>query len=595
MPALDQLIRDATIGLLRHQSGAMARLGSENGVCKLDWVEGVERLLAHDAWLESVEREASDLVDAGIRHIIWSGMGGSVMSVRVLVDMNFFAGTAPDSVTIYPLDSTDPAALNAIVRRLAEAKGVDMADADTATLAVLLDDVMMIGVSMGQTSEEPITHLEWFLDLLDRCGLQAPEHVVVMTIPDSYLDTFARERDISRRSLQLDGGTGTGGRMSAPATRVFLLPAALALLGAGIRGPALREVLARAWRGYDLDKAEIQPGNHPFVRLAAALVDMSSNGACQVLLDLPPRWRPVLPWIEQLMEESLGKGGKGVVVFESQTLADHAPCRRVAGIVEVSIRAIDSAREPFEETRHASFDLQAPCDLTGDVVNRLAGVATFFLGWQLAMALYGYLHDITFAGQPAVEEYKARARLARAGPDPLQSLLEQIDTSVHGPVVLLPPTHLGHWTDVPAALFAGCLRRALQDGRECPPYLDLTLNGDYAAEVRAGLHHQMRHLGNDILGVPVKLRLAPAAYHSTEQSEMDGPPGLVSLRVVARQYERVFVGTYSDAFLKAQAVSTWQAMIDQGRTCFLLVVNGPVEHVGEHVMRFFEDVESVLR
>ncbi len=49
------------------------------------------------------------------------------------------------------------------------------------------------------------------------------------------------------------------------------------------------------------------------------------------------------------------------------------------------------------------------------------------------------------------------------------------------------------------------------------------------------LDERTRTIGNTLLGVPIKLRQAPAAYHSTEQSEMDGPPYLVSLRLVARE------------------------------------------------------------
>ncbi len=82
---------------------------------------------------------------------------------------------------------------------------------------------------MGMTSEEPITHLEWFTDLLKQAGLRPAEHLLVMTLPGSYLDRFAHEQQAPSRPLQPDGGTGTGGRMSAPATRVFLLPAALYL------------------------------------------------------------------------------------------------------------------------------------------------------------------------------------------------------------------------------------------------------------------------------------------------------------------------------------------------------------------------------
>ncbi len=80
-----------------------------------------------------------------------------------------------------------------------------------------------------------------------------------MTLPGSYLDIFAQEHHAPSRPLQLDGGSGTGGRMSAPATRVFLLPAALYLTGLSAEPGQLRAVLQSAWNEYDLDLATTPP------------------------------------------------------------------------------------------------------------------------------------------------------------------------------------------------------------------------------------------------------------------------------------------------------------------------------------------------
>ena len=76
------------------------------------------------------------------------------------------------------------------------------------------------------------------------------------------------------------------------------------------------------------------------------------------------------------------------------------------------------------------------------------------------------------------------------------------------------------------------------------------------------------------LGVACKLRRAPAAYHSTEQSEMDGPPWLVSLRALALRQEPSLLGAYPPTFLRAQAVATWQAMNAARRPCLLLLYDG---------------------
>jgi len=302
-PALQQLIKEEVVRQLRKPKGLMATLGGEDGALKLDWVEGVQRLLADNAMLEQVEAEARGIWELGIRHIIWSGMGGSIMAVRVLIDLGFCSGRDRGHVSIYPCDSTDPAALNDIVRKIAQAKNLARLSGEEASnpafLRALLNDVMIVGVSMGMTSEEPITHLEWFTELLQQAGLRPAEHLLVMTLPGSYLDRFAEAQQAPNLPLQVDGGTGTGGRMSAPTTRVFLLPASLFLTRLSEEPGQLRTVLYKAWDEYDLALAT----DHPFVQLAAALSDASLDGACRLLLSLPEGWQVLVPWIEQLMEE----------------------------------------------------------------------------------------------------------------------------------------------------------------------------------------------------------------------------------------------------------------------------------------------------
>lgn len=596
---LQRLVTEDAIRQLRTSTGAMHTLGAENGNLKLDWVEGVARLLADDIQLESVEHDAQMLWQRGIRHIIWAGMGGSVITVRVMTELGFCDSDNGNRIAIYPLDSTDPAALNAIIHEIAVAKRLALPSSDQPTsstwLHTLLNDVMMIGVSMGMTSEEPITHLTWFSSLLEQVELTAAEHILVMTLPDSYLDQFAQQHHAPRWSLQLDGRSGTGGRMSAPATRVFLLPAALYLTRLNNTTGQLRTVLNQAWTHYNLDLATKNPEQHPFVQLAAKLADASQAGACRLLLHLPQGWETLIQWIEQLMEESLGKDQKGIVVFSNQPLNSHAPCYSDSATLHVSVIASDTTTEPPEQAIN-SYILNVPLLNSQHAIHRLIALTTQFLGWQLCMALYGYLQDITFSGQPAVEDYKARARVLRDQDNPMDALATWTTTSTDGPFVLYAPSNTSIQPSAAATFAATLLRRAAHTaGDSLLSYLDLTFNGN--------LSHELNHLfaiypmaiGNKMLGVPIKVRRAPAAYHSTEQSEMDGPPSFISLRILFRYHEPCLLGSYDDAFLLAQAISTWQAMIAQGRICFLLLVNGNSQEATDHLQEFFETVITILR
>jgi hypothetical protein len=612
--ALQRLIDEDAIGQLRRRDGRMAALGSADGVLKLDWVDGIARLLAEPARLEQVEAEASAIRQRGIRHIVWAGMGGSVLTVQVMRALAFCGGRdaqAPPQqihqpIAIYPLDSTDPAALNEIVREIAWAKHLTLppkpegAAPQPSFLQALLRDVLMVGVAMGMTSEEPITHLEWFTDLLKQAGLSPAEHLLVMSLPGSYLDTFAHAQQAPDLPLQPDGGNGTGGRMSAPGTRVFLLPAAIYMLQFGDAPGNLRAVLQSAWNEYHFDLAATNPAQHPFVQLAGALCAASHHGVCRLLLRLPVGWQPLTAWIEQLMEESLGKGGKGIVIFEDQPLNVAAPIYQRDGLLRVRVET-----EPTQAAPEQSFTLLQPSLASQDPQRRLAALAASFLGWQLSMALYGYLQGIPFAGQPAVEKYKTRARALRAQADPLQVVSHWHPAARAGILTLLAPPGAAAPNPTTATGLAPLCLDAMRHAtsgdsapgssqESCLSYLDVTINGKAPASLLDAIGKRARIIANERLGLPVKLRVAPAAYHSTEQSEMDGPSGLASLRIVARESEPCQLGRYTTTFLHAQAVSTWQAMLEQGRLCLLVVIDGPLGDAEVPLAAFFTQMESEL-
>jgi hypothetical protein len=521
----------AALGELAGRQGRMAALCTEHGTARMDWVDSVAALLADSGPLHDLERLAQEWRGHGIRHVVWAGMGGSGVTVGVL------AGLAPERESAAPamhlLDSTDPAAIDALVARLAVGKNLP-ADRRPRPehLHALLRDVVLVAVSMGVTSEEPGTHLSWFLELLAAARLPAARHAVVLTVPGSRLEEAAERAGLDTRPVFLGSRGGLPGRMSAPGTSVFLLPVAL-------RGERLRDVLAEAWSAHDLAGTIEHPDRSPYVRLALELAARTRGGRARLMLGLPPQWAPLHVWIEQLLEQSLGKDGKGVVVLEPQRLNRAAVGYRDDDLIESENDVTVPAPDP---------PLAPP-----------AALAAAMLGWQLVAAFLGYRAGTNIVDEPAVEDYKARARALRAEADVLERAVVEgaADWAVRGAEGVEP--------------LAEALVRAGREGGLS--YIDLTINGELDAATRSTLRGGLRRLGNDLLGVPVKLRRAPAAYHVSEQCQLDGPPGVVSLRVVSRETESARLGDYTPQFLHAQAVATWQAMTARGRNCTLVVLD----------------------
>lgn len=160
----------------------------------------------------------------------------------------------------------------------------------------------------------------------------------------------------------------------------------------------------------------------------------SRDGACRLLLGMPEGWQTLVSWLEQLMEESLGKGGKGIVVFDDQTLNHAAPGYQKGGMLHVRV-----VTEVTQSAQDHQFILYQSSLASKEPQNRLAALAASFPGWQLSMALYGYLQRIPFAGQPAVENYKARARALRTQHDPLQVASNWRPALQDGILTLLAP------------------------------------------------------------------------------------------------------------------------------------------------------------
>lgn len=569
----------------------MAELGTEAGDLKLDWVDGVRKALEHPAWVEQVAREATEIVGRGIRHVVWAGMGGSVQTVYCLKRMGLLD---TPYLSIHPLDGTDPATLNRTLADIAIHEGLDVtAWQEAPTRHRLLEATMMIGVSMGMTSEEPITHLEWFDGVLQDAGVADPgAHIQVMTLPGSYLDQFAKARGSRMAPIQLDGQNHTPGRMSAPATRVFLRPVALALAAGGSSDTRVAErIIAILRRATELAEPGDpgKPSANPFVHLGALLADLTEHeGRNKVYVEAPSQWAGFAPWLEQLAEESLGKGGKGFLLFYGQETPGALGTLALRDDTVILRISPSSAAPGFIEspiyTPGIILDVRVDGALQPAGLGELAGV---MLGCEFAVATFGYLHGIVFAGQPAVEAYKQYARDLRDAAGSVRVVepteLQATDGTVTVDASGLEAARLGTPSDVarvaerhgwdagdPAGLLAALLSLARSGGWF--RYLDVTYNGEPTQPVRAAMQAARENLATNALGMPCKLRTGPSDYHSTEQSETDGPFELVSIRVVALTHDDVAVGSYSDRFLLAQARGTWRAMVDAGRWVALVTI-----------------------
>ena len=370
----------------------------------LGWIDAPRASLAQ--WQE-LTRFAAAVRRDGLTRVVVCGMGGSSLAPQVLA-----ASFGATSLTA--LDSTDPAAVLAIER------------------AGIGDAVFVVSSKSG-TTVETLAFYHYFT------ARARPEQFVAITEPGTSLETLARERGI--RAV-FPHPVDVGGRYAA-LTVVGMLPAALI----GVDG---RTLLERA-QAVQPDRAKALGA-----RLAAAVQARRDK----LVLRPPPRIARLADWVEQLVAESTGKNGRGVVPIVDDPLSERRP--------DV---------EPFAEFSPDPLDLGAE-----------------FVRWQYATWELCDRLGIDAFDQPDVEEAKrlARAELAHGDAGPVGAPLPTVTPEV--------------------------LRRSVRPGDYLAILAYLSPTADVTARLQA-----VRAAWGRALGCATTVGFGPRYLHSTGQLHKGGP------------------------------------------------------------------------
>jgi glucose-6-phosphate isomerase len=326
-----------------------------------------------------IEALRSELNAEGVDRVVLAGMGGSSLAPEVI--------TNTAGVPLVVLDTTDPG---------------QVADA----LAGDLSRTVLVVSSKSGSTVETDSHRRIFEKAFAGEGIDAASRIVVVTDPGSPLEAASREAGY-RRVFPAD--PHVGGRYSA-LTAFGLVPAGLA--GADV-GALLEQAAAIAPR-----LAEDSPDN-PALRLAAALAAAHARGAEKVVFaDTGSGIKGFGDWVEQLIAESTGKDGTGLlpVVVEDADSPGFADAREDATPVAVG-------------------------PSVGKGLSTSGTLGELFLLWEFATAVVGRLLGINPFDQPDVEAAKKAARSLLDAPTSAPAAPAFVDgpVEVHAPDGLLTP------------------------------------------------------------------------------------------------------------------------------------------------------------
>ena len=338
---------------------------------RLGWVDAPPWLEPHIAELRTF---AAQVRDERFTRVLLLGMGGSSLAPEVLQSV---CTPGPGAPTLDVLDSTDPVAIQNIEE------------------ASRLDRTFFLVSSKSGGTIETMSQLAYFRARLESSGVEEPaSRFAAITDPGSPLDTLAKDagfRQVFRNPADV------GGRYSA-LTYFGMVPAALL----GLDLPALHARAAEARR----ESLAERPEENGALRLAALLAAAARSGRDKLTIVTSTALRPIGYWIEQLVAESTGKDGVGIIPVEGEPLgpAHHYGSDRILlGITVEGEPDADVDRLLTEWTRAgnpaARIELPDRDSIAGE-----------FYRWEVATALASVLLDIDPFDEPNVQESKDATR-----------------------------------------------------------------------------------------------------------------------------------------------------------------------------------------
>lgn len=496
---------------------------------RLGWLDIVPPMRAAIPELETFARS---MVDAGYRHVLLLGMGGSSLCPEVLRET---FGAKEGYLDIRVLDSTDPEAV------------------ERATEGIDLDKTVFLVASKSGTTTEVKAFYQYFSQ-----RVHDHSRFMAVTDPGTALNKLAHEERFRKIFVN---PPDIGGRYSA-LSYFGLVPAAL--LGIDLEA-YLDDALRMTHACGSCVRAEKNPG----IRMGAVLGEAALAGRDKMTLLFSPEFSALGSWVEQLVAESTGKEGMGVVPVDGEPLAppeQYGPDRifvytRYANTKDFSqdagVAALEKAGHPV-----ITIHVETLHDLAGE-----------FFRWEMATAVAGAVLGIDPFDEPNVKESK----------DLTKELLEVFESQGVFPKEKALVSRAGlelygddEWRD----RCAGCsAREALQfhvgraeEGDFIAVLAYLPSTGEIRERIdaiRMALRQRSR--------LPVTVGFGPRFLHSTGQLHKGGKNNGVFLQITTRDSSDLAIPDWKFGFStlkQAQARGDFQALTKHGRRVVRVHLDG---------------------
>ncbi|MGE0883501.1 MAG: bifunctional transaldolase/phosoglucose isomerase [Blastocatellales bacterium] len=333
----------------------------------LGWVTVIEQLVAA---ADDLALFSAGIRNANFKHVMLLGMGGSSLCPEVF---RRTFGKQTGYPELHVLDSTDPATVRAF-----EAK-IDIAK------------TLFIVASKSGSTVEPLMFYKYFFNRVRQIkGEKAGENFVAITDPGTKMEQNAKDDKFRRIFLN---PSDIGGRYSA-LSFFGIVPAAL-------QGFDFKTLLDRAERSMHACSPVVPAADNPAARLGAIIGTLANEGRNKLTLTTDSEISSLGLWIEQLVAESTGKEGKGILPVAGEPLGDPAVYGNDRLFVHISVGLMD----PEAENRLRAIEA-AGHPVVRRVLNDTLDIGEEFYLWEMATAIAGKITGINPFDQPNVQESK---------------------------------------------------------------------------------------------------------------------------------------------------------------------------------------------
>ncbi|PZA09065.1 transaldolase [Rhodopseudomonas palustris] len=498
------------------------------------WLGWLSAPMTAKAKLDDYQDFAKWVKSQGFTDAVVLGMGGSSLGPEVIAETFPKQDGFPK---LHALDSTDPAQVRAL-----EAK------------VKLASTLFIVSSKSGGTTEPNVMKAYFYARITEAVGADhAGRHFVAVTDPGSSMEKVATEQKFAKI---FHGDPTIGGRYSV-LSPFGMVPAA----AAGLDLAALLNTTLTMVRSCG---PNVPPQQNPAVQLGLVMGCAGLAGRDKVTITSSKAIADFGAWAEQLIAESTGKEGKGLIPIDDEPLTDAATYGNDRLFIDLRTEA---EADPAHESKLAALEA-AGHPVVRIVLKSAEAIGQEFFRFELATAVAGSVLGINPFDQPDVESAKIKTRELTAAFEKSGALPEETPA--------LSTAEVDLYTD---AANAGALR---QDGADSTldswlkAHLSRVNSGDYVALLayieRNSAHidalQQIRLQIRDKCRVATCAEFGPRFLHSTGQAYKGGPDSGVFLQITADDAADLPVPGQSASFgviKAAQARGDFDVLTERGR------------------------------